>query len=212
MFIEYNVGDGHPLDLAQLLVERVAVRVVEAVPDVLEDGGERGDADAGADKDRDFVLEDVFRRRAERTVDLRESACQSEAAGVDGENAPSSSGAGGRPMATKASRASTLPRGACRPARNRGPPRVGASSRRRRLHAGNGSIRRSRGGSKADARMWTERNSSSGALVSVNGCHCQYETLGQQIMMYCPGRTRGVFSFLMRSSMTLLGWTTTLLR
>lgn len=46
--------------------------------------------------------------------------------------------------------------------------------------------------------------------MSVNGCHCQHETAGQLIMMYCPGRMRRVFSFLRCSSMTLLGWWTTL--
>ena len=60
------------------------------------------------------------------------------------------------------------------------------------------------------SRMCTER-SSSGAFVSVNGCHCQHETAGQLIMMYCPGRMRRVFSFLICSSMTLLGWWMTLL-
>lgn len=49
---------------------RLLLRVVHAVPDALEDGGERGDADAGADEDGGLVFEDVFRGAAEGAVDV----------------------------------------------------------------------------------------------------------------------------------------------
>ena len=45
------------------------VRPRAQVPDVLEDGRPRRDADAGADEHADLVVEDVFRRRAVRAVD-----------------------------------------------------------------------------------------------------------------------------------------------
>ncbi len=60
--------DPDEIDLAQTRL--LPVRVVHAVPDGFEDGGERGDADAGADEDGDFVAEDVFRCAAEGAVEV----------------------------------------------------------------------------------------------------------------------------------------------
>jgi len=81
----------HALDLAEL--HGLALGVVEAIPagvlgqrcgqpavnaqsdppDVLEDRGEGRDSDACSDQQGDLELEHVLGRRAERTVNLRES-------------------------------------------------------------------------------------------------------------------------------------------
>jgi len=61
---------------------RLLLRVVEPVPDALEDAGEGGDADAGPHEDGHLVLEDIFRGGAKRPVDVhsRQDAADS---GVD---------------------------------------------------------------------------------------------------------------------------------
>lgn len=43
-------------------------RVIHAIPDALEDRGERGHSNAGSDKNSYFVLEDIFRRASERPI------------------------------------------------------------------------------------------------------------------------------------------------
>lgn len=45
------------------------------MPDVFEDAGPRRDADAGADEDGDFVVEDVFGRGTVRSVDTDSWHC-----------------------------------------------------------------------------------------------------------------------------------------
>lgn len=60
------LADPDELDAAEA-ARRVRARA--QVPDVLEDAGPGGDADAGADEHGDFVVEDVFRRGAVGSVD-----------------------------------------------------------------------------------------------------------------------------------------------
>lgn len=60
------LADPDELDAAQALGR---VGAVAEMPDVLEDSGPGGDADAGADEDGDFVVEDVFGGGAVGAVD-----------------------------------------------------------------------------------------------------------------------------------------------
>lgn len=60
-------ADPEEVDLAQA---RLLLRVVHAVPDGLEDGGERGDSYTGADENGHLVLEDVLGGRSEGPVDV----------------------------------------------------------------------------------------------------------------------------------------------
>lgn len=59
------------------LVERHSLpllRVHDTVPDMLEDRGKRGRADAGTDENGDLEPKDVFACGAEGTVDLRDES------------------------------------------------------------------------------------------------------------------------------------------
>lgn len=73
-------ADPEEVDLAQ---PRLLLRVVHAVPDALEDGGEGSDADAGTDEDGRLVFENVFRGAAEGAVDVDAGEDTAEG-GVDG--------------------------------------------------------------------------------------------------------------------------------
>lgn len=60
-------ADPEEVHLAQ---PRLLLRVVHAIPDRLEDGGEGGHADTGTDQDGHLVLEHVFGGGAERSIDV----------------------------------------------------------------------------------------------------------------------------------------------
>lgn len=57
-------------------------------------------------------------------------------------------------------------------------------------------------------RIWMLKKSSSGAEVSVKGCHSSLDTLGHLTKMYCPTSILNPFFFIC-SSMVLKGWVTT---
>lgn len=59
----------HPEEV-HLCETRLALRVVHAVPDGLENRRERRDSDTGSDEHRDLVLEHILGRGAERSVDV----------------------------------------------------------------------------------------------------------------------------------------------
>lgn len=57
-------------------------------------------------------------------------------------------------------------------------------------------------------RIWMLKKSSSGAEVSVKGCHSSLDTMGHLTKMYCPTSILNPFFFIC-SSMVLKGWVTT---